>query len=80
MITVTIVKKQKVGSEEPRTRVLKLYEEDYEPNTDLYEMVALRLGWKGDMDALWFLSTKNIERIVRNEKDQPSPTNAVLGL
>lgn len=47
---------------------MKLYEEDYEPNTDLYEMVALRLGWKCDMDALWFLSTKNIERIYRNEE------------
>lgn len=41
-------------------------DETKHPEFDLYELVARRLGWCEDCDALWYLSTKNIIRIQRS--------------
>lgn len=71
MITVTLVKKGRDDQDDPKERTVRIYEEDYPEGLDLYQLVALRLGWKVDCDPLWFISTKNIERVIRHEE----PTN-----
>ncbi|MEE1225910.1 MAG: hypothetical protein UHM08_02285 [Bacteroidales bacterium] len=34
---------------------------------DFYEKIALKLGWKEDIDALWYLSSKGIVQIEKVE-------------
>lgn len=77
MIVVTLIKKGKDDTDDPKERTVRIYEEDYPQGLDLYELVALRLGWKVDCDPLWFISTKNIERVIRHEK---STNDNVCGL
>ena len=46
-------------------KFVTIYENEYPDEFDFYEQIALKLGWKEDMDALWFLSQKGIEKIER---------------
>lgn len=64
---MVFVKILQIRSQELIERKLKLEPEDFDRPMDLYEMVATKLGWKGDMDPLWFLSNKSVLRIFRVE-------------
>ena len=41
----------------------KILLDDNLQDLDFYEKAALKLGWKKDIDALWYLSTKGIIKI-----------------
>lgn len=60
--------KKKTSSQDNKISLEKfvtIYENEYPDEFDFYEQIALKLGWKEDMDALWFLSQKGIEKIER---------------
>lgn len=64
---VRVIKKKNTDqdSKAPLERFVTIYENEFPDEFDFYEQVALKLGWKEDMDALWFLSQKGIEKIER---------------
>lgn len=53
----------------------KIIIDDSLKDLDLYEKVALKFGWKKDIDALWFLSTKGIIKLDRVEDDDVDDYN-----
>ena len=62
------ITKKKTSNQDNKAYLEKLitvYENEFTDDFDFYEQVALKLGWKEDIDALWFLSQKGIEKIER---------------
>lgn len=64
---VKIIKKKNNNQDNklPLEKIITIYENEYPDEFDFYEQIALKLGWKEDIDALWFLSQKGIEKIER---------------
>ena len=63
IIKVKVIKKATKDDNQILEKDITVYKYDYPDTFDFYEKIALKLGWKQDMDALWFLSQKGIEKI-----------------
>ena len=61
---IVFVQKNKRHQILPETYKLDIDERE-RPNCDLYQVVAYKYGWDGDGDALWYLSTKGIIRVIK---------------
>ena len=59
------VKVLQMRGQELVERRFNLFTDDFDRPMDLYEMVATKMGWKEIDDPLWFLSTKNVLRVIR---------------